>query len=82
MRLTIKKNTLSMQQIIIELKDDSKLHFLLELLRQMDFIELQVKQTAKQEGTEGYNFFKSAGLFSGRQIDADQIRKQAWRITK
>ena len=71
-----------MEQIIIKLKDQSKRSFLLELLAQFDFLELQVKQVAKVKSQEeSYDFFQSAGLFEGREINADQLRKEAWRIS-
>ncbi len=67
-----------MEQIIIKLKDQSKRSFLLELLAQFDFLELQVKQVAQVTSKEeSYDFFQSAGLFEGREINADQLRKEA-----
>lgn len=71
-----------MEQIIIKLKDQSKRSFLLELLAQFDFLELQVKEVSKGKAKEEtYDFFQSAGLFEGREINADQLRKEAWRIS-
>lgn len=72
-----------MEKIVIELKDQSKRQFLLELLKQFNFIELIVKE--EDEGAKGekdYDFFQSAGLLSNRKIDANQLRHQAWRISK
>ncbi len=70
-----------MEKFIIELKDVSKRHFLLELLAQLDFIELEVLQEDKElSAEEGYDFFQSAGLFSGREIDAEKLRREAWGI--
>ena len=71
-----------MEKFIIELKDISKRSFLLELLTQLDFIELK---TEKQKGDrvvqeEAYDLFQSAGLFTNREIDANQLRKDAWRV--
>ncbi len=71
-----------MKEFVIKLKDNSKYAFLLELLKQLDFIEIQSEQSANHQKSDGYDFFKSAGLFSGRNIDANQVRKQAWRIKK
>lgn len=66
-----------MEKFIIELKDVSKRSFLLELLSQLDFIDLKIREEAegKSEPGEDYNFFQSAGLFAKREIDA----KEAWR---
>ena len=65
-----------MQKITLTIKDDSKLNFLLELLKQFDFIEVQ--KTAEKKSDQ-YNFFESAGLWENRNIDAQQLRDQAWK---
>lgn len=65
-----------MQKITLTIKDDNKLNFLLELLKQFDFIEIQ-KATEKKSAR--YNFFESAGLWKNRNIDAQQLRGQAWK---
>ena len=71
-----------MEQFIIELKDLSKRSFLLELLNQFDFIELKTGKEAEAELKQGdeYDLFESAGLFADREIDANQLRKEAWRV--
>jgi hypothetical protein len=71
-----------MEQFILKLKDSSKRNFLLELLQQFDFIELQIADKGRRVSDKNYDFFKSAGLFEGRDLDADQLRKGAWRIKK
>lgn len=60
-----------MQKITLTIKDDKKLNFLLELLKQFDFVEIQ---RATETKSDEYNFFKSAGLWKGRTIDAQQLR--------
>jgi hypothetical protein len=71
-----------MEQIIITLKDQSKRNFLLELLAQLDFLEFRVLQVFEEEAREeAYDFFQSAGLFEGRVVNAEQIRKESWRIS-
>lgn len=71
-----------MEKFIIELKDHSKRNFLLELLAQFDFIELKAEREEKEHSKEeeAYDLFQSAGLFADRDIDANQLRKDAWRI--
>ena len=69
-----------MEKFIIELKDQSKRQFFLELLAQFNFIELKADQEKSKEQEQSYDFFQSAGLFANRNIDANQLRKQAWRI--
>ena len=68
-----------MEHFILKLKDSSKRNFLLELLRQLDFVELQISNQTKDPAQEDYDFFKSAGFFENRVIDANQLRQQAWR---
>ncbi len=69
-----------MEKFILTLKDANKRSFLLELLARLDFIDLKTVDSKKEQPIVDYDFFKSAGLFSGRDIDADQLRKQAWRL--
>lgn len=68
-----------MRRITLTVKDDNKLNFLLELLRQFDFVEVQ-KATKKKSGE--YNFFESAGLWKGRDIDARQLRDESWKRSR
>ena len=70
----------AMEKFILTLKDNSKRQFLLELLTQLDFVELKTVLPQKEQSAEEYDFFKSAGLFARRDVDADQLRKQAWRL--
>lgn len=65
-----------MQKITLTVKDDSKIQFFLELIKQFDFIEVQ--QSAKRKADD-YNFFASAGLWKNRNIDSNQLREQAWK---
>jgi len=68
-----------MQRITLTVKDDNKMNFLLELLRQFEFIEIQESEKTQKKD---YNFFDSAGLWKGRDIDAKQLRKDAWARTR
>lgn len=66
-----------MEKLILKIKDEGKLNFFLELLKQFDFVEVQkVKKEGKKEAV--YDFFESSGLWSGREIHAESLRKQAW----
>ena len=63
-----------MQKIILTIKDDSKIEFLMELLKQLNFIEID-----KPERNSGnYNLFKSAGIWKSKEISAEKIREEAW----
>jgi hypothetical protein len=65
-----------MEKITLTIKDLKKKNFFLELLKQFDFIEVQ---TTKEKKADHYDFFASAGLWKDRDIDANQLRKQAWK---
>ena len=65
-----------MQKITLTVKDESKINFFLELIKQFDFIEVQ--RSAKRK-TDDYNFFASAGLWKDRNMDSNQLREQAWK---
>ena len=65
-----------MQKITLTVKDDSKISFFLELVKQFDFIEIQ--RTARRQADD-YDFFASAGLWKDRKIDSNQLRAQAWK---
>lgn len=65
-----------MQKITLTIKDDKKLSFLIELLKQFDFVEIK---KSDREPDKKYNFFASAGLWKHRDINARQLRDQAWQ---
>jgi hypothetical protein len=72
----------NMQRITLKVKED-KLNFFMELIKQLDFIEIQkvVKKDTKKNAGE-YDFFDSAGLWKDRDIDAQQLRDQAWKRSR
>ncbi len=65
-----------MEKITLTIKDLKKKNFLIQLLQQFDFVEIQ-KTTEKWQ--EDYNFFASAGLFKNRKINAKKLRENAWK---
>ncbi len=65
-----------MKKITLTIKDDKKINFLMELLKQFDFIEIQ---STGQKLNDNYDFFSSAGLWKDRNINAEQLRNQAWQ---
>lgn len=69
-----------MQKLILNIKDSSKLSLLLDLINQLDFVE--VEKIKKDKNSSDHNFFSSAGLWSGRDVNANELRKQAWSRIK
>lgn len=69
-----------MEQLILNIKDSSKLSFLMQLIKQLDFVE--VEKVKKKKAAAKYDFFSSAGLWANREVNAKELRKQAWNRQK
>jgi hypothetical protein len=69
-----------MEQLILTIKDSSKLSFLMQLIKQLDFVE--VEKIKKKKSASKYDFFSSAGLWANRDVNAKELRKQAWSRQK
>jgi hypothetical protein len=69
-----------MEKIILNIKDSSKLSFLIQLIKQLDFVE--VEKTNNRKFMPEYDFFSSAGLWENRDIKAMELRKEAWQRKK
>jgi len=68
-----------MKKITLTIKDEKKVNFLMELLKQFDFIEIQ---ETEEKMNNNYDFFSSAGLWKNRDINTEQLRSQAWKRTR
>lgn len=68
-----------MEKLLLTIKDNSKLTFLLELLRQLDFIEVQNLSLDKKNQDTNYSLFDSAGLWKKRDVNAKQLREESWK---
>jgi len=68
-----------MKKISLTIKDDSKLHFFLKLIKQLDFVEVDKSSIKKKSVSKKYDFFESAGLWKNRDIDSQKLRKEAWK---
>ena len=65
-----------MEKITLTIKDKSKLNFIIELLHQFNFVEVQYG-TDKKPSRD--SFFSSAGLLKNRDISAKKLRTDAWK---
>jgi hypothetical protein len=70
-----------MEKITFTIKDPTKKSFLLELLKQFDFIEIQ-RSKKEKANTDPYDFFASAGLWRDREVNAAQLREKAWKRSR
>ncbi len=66
-----------MTQLILKIKDDSKVNFVEKLLSELDYVEIQVPKAKSSKKKPG--LFEHAGMWAGRSIDADTLRKKAWK---
>jgi len=65
-----------MGKIIIDIKDKSKEMIVINLLKELPFIEL--KEFKKSNKTKSSDFRKLFGLWKGRKILLNDIRVKAW----
>lgn len=63
--------------LIIRIKDKSKMTFLIQLLEQLGFDDIDIKSGSKKT-TVKHDFFKSAGIWKDKAINAQELRKLAW----
>ena len=73
-----------MERILIQINNKEKAKMLLELLESLDFVEfieakaeedLEVNNISHADQTD---FFALAGLWEGRNITLESVRRQAW----
>ncbi|MEL7159573.1 MAG: hypothetical protein AAFN92_02345 [Bacteroidota bacterium] len=70
-------------QLLLELKDASEKDFLLKLLEQFDFVTvkpLNAQDELENQDSSETDFFSAAGMLAGSELDASQLRKEAWNI--
>lgn len=68
-------------EAVIKTNDRKTFKSILRFLRDLG-IEVIIKEEEKTSGQAEYDFFKSAGLWEGREIDAKSLREKAWRKQK
>ena len=69
-----------MEQVILNIKDSSKMSFLMQLIKQLDFVEIE--RVRKKKNSTKHDFFKSAGMWANRKINAEKLRSKAWDRSK
>ena len=64
--------------IILKVRDKNKFYFLIQLLEQLGFVDIDFNDLEKR--TKGkHDFFKSAGLLKNWKITAGELREKAWK---
>jgi hypothetical protein len=69
-----------MEQIVIQVKDKKKAQVLKDFLQTLDFVESvsQPNMSRKGRQAKSVDFFSLAGLWAGRDISQESLRKEAW----
>ncbi len=70
-----------MEQIIIRVRNRKKADTLLKFLKTLDYVDnisrANLPATSEAEKTAA-DFFELAGIWAGRDISQESLRKQAW----
>ena len=68
-----------MTSIRIIIKEDDKAKDLIRFLRDIDFLDIQVEENTETVDSKSIDALKSiCGLWKGRRITLDSIRKKVW----
>jgi hypothetical protein len=72
-----------MEQIIIRVNDHKKANTLLKFLKTLDYVDEIVRanlpSVSETEPASEAKFFDLAGIWTGREISQEDLRKQAWQ---
>ena len=68
-----------METLTIKVKNRERLLFLYRLLEYFDFVELPEIKDKSGNFSDG-DFFGTAGIWKGRNVSQESIRKEAWRM--
>jgi hypothetical protein len=69
----------SMQRVVIHVKDDAKLNALMSVLNEINFIEVE-REEKGASGLSGHgDLRKLFGIWEKRNISLADIRQKAWR---
>lgn len=64
-----------MEEIILKVKDKTKVSFLKKLLSQYDFVEIQ---KSREKRSSRHSIFNSAGRWEKREMNKLNLRETAW----
>jgi hypothetical protein len=76
------------QQVIVDINDNRKTHILLNLVKELDFVDnVQTKvidmpkvKAKQKNGTKKLTL--AVGMWKDNNITAEQLRKKAWPVRK
>ena len=68
-----------MSVVVLNIKNEEKGKFLLEFLKQVEFIDIKELSHKKTEKKEKNSFRELFGIWKDRNISLETIRKKAWK---
>lgn len=68
-----------MSVVVLNIKNEEKGKFLLDFLKQIEFIEVEEPPVTKTT-KEKESFRELFGIWKDRDIDLETIRKKAWKV--
>ena len=69
----------SMQRLVIHVKDDAKLQALMSVLNEINFIEVEREEKGASGRSRHGDLRKLFGIWENRDISLADIRQKAWR---
>ncbi|MCK5808790.1 hypothetical protein KAH37_07390 [bacterium] len=67
-----------MQQVVVKIKDDSKLALFLRFIEHLDFVEVKKTQTTKRTEKQNSSLRNLFGIWKERDVELSDIRNRAW----
>ena len=68
-----------MSEIVLNIKNEEKGKFLLDFLKQIEFVEIKDRSDKKISTDKNASFKDLYGIWKDRDIDLETIRKKAWK---
>jgi hypothetical protein len=69
-----------MNQLIIKIADKQKAEMLSEMLKALDFVDEVETLEENDNLAQEEDFFNLAGLWKNRDVSAESIRQEAWKM--
>jgi hypothetical protein len=68
-----------MSVFVLDIKNEEKGKFLLDFLRQIEFVKIEDRSAKKSVSNDKCSFKDLFGIWKGRDISVESIRKKAWK---
>jgi hypothetical protein len=68
-----------MSVVVLNIKNEDKGKFLLDFLKQVEFVDVEEPPAKKTESKEINSFRELFGIWKDRDINLETIRKKAWK---